>query len=643
MGVPVTSIGYGALAMNPNLVNVQISLGIVSLGELAFYGCENLKSVTFPASLMDYVEGTFDECHGLEAIIVDEDNPSYSSADGVLFDKEFSKIILYPNGKPETVYEIPSTVRIIGNGAFFRCTSLTNVTIPDGALEIEDNAFYGCTGLTEIVVPFGVTSIGIRAFTQCYSAQSILIPGSVTTIGYEAFKLCIELTEIMIPASVISIGHGPFRDSTQLETIFVDPENAFYSSQDGVLYDESLTRLIAYPVGSTQTDFVVPASVTSIDGWAFLNCDAIETVTLPDGLTGIGYEAFRDCPNLGTMIIPASVSAMGANVFISSMNAELLVVSPSQPAGWDSLWNAENLPVTWGYVVWQPTLTFETDGGTAVESITQKEGSPLTAPPDPTKEGFLFAGWFTDSDLTIPYSFSTMPGTDIVVYAKWNPVVVETDFTFLLKEDQTYEVTGYTGTDTVLSIPSEYLGASVTSIGNLAFQNNPSITSVTIPSTVTHIGNRAFYNCDGIVNFEMPDTVLTMGDYLFAYSSGLTNVTLSQSLTTIRNSTFEGCPNLAHVSIPEGVTAIEAWAFQGCRSLTSFTIPAGVTRILYTAFGGCTGLTSIIIPIGVTEIQYNVFSSCSFLTIYCEATSQPEGWSSTWNPSSRPVVWGYGS
>ena len=101
--------------------------------------------------------------------------------------------------------------------------------------------------------------------------------------------------------------------------------------------------------------------------------------------------------------------------------------------------------------------------------------------------------------------------------------------------------------------------------------------------------------------------------------------------------------NITSVVIPEGVTSIDNWAFQGCESLTRVVIPEGVTSIGESAFEGCSSLTSVVIPEGVTSIGDDAFQGCESLAIYCEAEKQPEGWHYYWNPSDRPVVWGYKS
>ena len=112
-------------------------------------------------------------------------------------------------------------------------------------------------------------------------------------------------------------------------------------------------------------------------------------------------------------------------------------------------------------------------------------------------------------------------------------------------------------------------------------------------------------------------------------------------VTSIDNSAFHNCKSLTSIEIPNSVTSIGDYAFYNCLSLTSVDIPNSVTSIGDYAFYNCSSLTSVDIPNSVTSIGSSAFVYCDSLTIYCEASSQPEGWNSTWNYSNCTVVWGY--
>ena len=175
-------------------------------------------------------------------------------------------------------------------------------------------------------------------------------------------------------------------------------------------------------------------------------------------------------------------------------------------------------------------------------------------------------------------------------------------------------ITGYTGAGGAITIPSKLGGYPVTAIGNKAFYDCDTLTSVTIGSSVTTIGNYAFYGCNSLTSVTIGNKVTTIGDYAFYYCNSLTSVTIPNSVTAINEGTFYSCSNLASVTIGSSVTSIGDYAFRYCDSLTSVTIPNNVTAIGACAFDKCVGLESVTLGDSVLRIGTNAFYGCNSLT-----------------------------
>lgn len=183
----VTSIGEGAFDYCTALKSITIPNSVTSIGRGAFVLCTSLTSVTIPKSVTSIGDDPFGYCTALKSISVDSANANFSSLNGVLFNKNRTKIIQYPGGKTGSTYSIPKSVTIIGNDAFSYCNALTSVTIPNSVTEIGDWAFQDCNNLKSITIPNSVTSIGRASFGSCESLKSITIPNSVTSISGSAF------------------------------------------------------------------------------------------------------------------------------------------------------------------------------------------------------------------------------------------------------------------------------------------------------------------------------------------------------------------------------------------------------------------------------------------------------------------------
>ncbi|GAB6390787.1 MAG: leucine-rich repeat protein [Treponematales bacterium] len=145
-------------------------------------------------------------------------------------------------------------------------------------------------------------------------------------------------------------------------------------------------------------------------------------------------------------------------------------------------------------------------------------------------------------------------------------------------------------------------------------KDNQYIKGVVPPSALTSIGNDAFFNCTSLTSVTIPAGVTSIGNRAFSYCTSLTNVTVPAGVTSIGTGAFSRCTSFTSVTIPDSVTSIGILAFAYCSSLTSVTIPASVTSIKNGVFAGCTSLTSVTIPAGVTSIGNDAFYACDSLT-----------------------------
>ena len=258
---------------------------------------------------------SFWNCPRLTEIAVDEANPYLTSADGVLFSKDMTALLCYPLGREDDAYTVPEGVKEIGENAFCNCRNLKTVSLPRGLETVGVWAFMDCGGLTEVSLPEGLKEIGVAAFSGCCSLERADLPESLVTLGASAFYDCGKLTSAYIPAGLASWGGNAFGNCDSLVSFTVSPDNAAFTSVDGVLFNKDMTALLHYPAGREDTSCAVPEGVAEIGESAFENAAALKEIALPETLTKIGERAFSGCAALETATVPGSVKQIGYSAF----------------------------------------------------------------------------------------------------------------------------------------------------------------------------------------------------------------------------------------------------------------------------------------------------------------------------------------
>ena len=301
---------------NNTTYNIQLFIIMKKLTTLFLFALLS----TLMASAQTLIDGVYYNLIAKQAEVTSGDTkytgnvtiPESFTYNGVTYSVTSIEYYAFYNCSGLTSVTIPNSVTSIGYCAFYFCSGLTSVTIPNGVTSIEDFAFSFCSGLTSVTIPNSVTSIEHCAFQCCSSLTSIEIPNSVTSIGGGAFHNCSGLTSVTIPNSVTSIGSEAFSGCSGLTSISVENGNEEYDSRDNcnAIIETASNTLIA---GCNNT--VIPNSVTSIREGAFYGCSGFTSITIPNSVTSIESRAFGNCSGLTSIEIPNNVTSIGSSTF----------------------------------------------------------------------------------------------------------------------------------------------------------------------------------------------------------------------------------------------------------------------------------------------------------------------------------------
>ncbi|MCR5706397.1 MAG: leucine-rich repeat domain-containing protein [Acholeplasmatales bacterium] len=601
------SDGYKISSLaNKSLKTITIPERVIEIGEKAFDDSKNLKTICISNTVKSIGRHAFDNCNGLENIYY---NGTIEDWLNIKFFDYASNPMRYANN----FYILDSNGDISFNDNKY--TLLTKLVIPECVSEIKEYQFYRCKSITSVTLHQGITKIGKGAFSGCYrlfeiynmssldihegyenngeiaqharvihtdineeSVITILDNGLVfaytNSLGYllgyigiktsinlpetftyndmiveeyaindYAFNGCKSLTNINLAESITRIGSASFMGCVGLKSIEI-PDSVKYIGENAF---EGCTSLESATLSN---------SITSINNGLFYGCSSLKEISIPDNVLSIGNAAFEGCMSLLNVVIPASCKSIGYAAFYDCRRL---------------------MSITLGEGV--ETIGFLAFDGCA-RLVEIYNLSSLYIVPHTTSNGCV--GKYA-------YKIHTS------LKEKSITTIDSNGFMFAYTNNRGYLI-GYNGDECDLTLPEgfSFENATIDSyyINDYAFWDMDSIKSINIGDSVEQIGNAAFWSCDNLKTVEISDSCKSIGDNAFCDCINLKTITLP-NIKAINSYTFYNCESLENITLPNTLETIGYSAFYGCSSLINIIIPSNVKSIRNYAFRGCSKLIEI--------------------------------------------------
>ncbi len=527
----IKSLGDFAFEGITTINSITIPDTVELIGASAFADCTKLATVNFGKSVKSVSGYAFKGCTALASYVVSDENSTYSSVDGVLFNKEKTTLIQYPVAKTDSSYELPASVKIIASSAFNGCGSLTSLAFPDSIKTIEDGAFDM-----------------IFYNSDC---EKVLEPTVENLVGCTYNKIDGKWTkQAPTPSEDPSEDLAKCGDNATFEfdsnsgTLTINGSGTMFDYADGTIPWDSFKGAIR--------SVVIGESVTSISSYAFSDCTSLTSVTIPDSVTSIGVSAFRNCTGLKELSLPASLDTVRSN---------------DNPI-FEGCVNIEKFTFTAGDGTW-----YSYDTGSS-QSVSLRNNSRILNDNSIIKSSELPNYKYT------PWQLSRSALTYVVISDGVTSIGDSAfkDCTAInsLSISNTVTTIGDSAFTDCTALTSIAIPDSVSSIGESAFKDCSSLTSVSLPDSVSSIGESVFNGCGSL-------TTLKLSENSSKYCS-LNGVLYNKDMTELiwypagnTNTSFK---------VPDGVKSIGAHAFQENTHLTSITIPKSVISIADSAFSG---------------------------------------------------------
>ena len=628
---------------------------ITTIGDMAFYGCENLQIIY---GSMNYLEVSkigayaFYGCDGLRGIVLEAGDLEE------IGDYAFSSNVFYNSDEDEWDRYVTT-----GSGDY-SVYFLSDEPVYDGKHWYQKSYYPTIWG----------SECDINDHSDSKSSKK----ATCTEYGYEIHTcgVCGEKAAYYYEPLGHTVNDWVFDESTHKDYGECSVCGEHVEREHMLIYDLRASGM-SYSVRAGEDlkgDIEIPSTyngkpVTYIDTSAFKGRTSLTSIVIPDSVTSMGYDAFKGCSSLTSVTIGDNVTTIGSSAFYGCSSLTSVVIPDSVTSINTSVFN--------GCI----SLTSVTigDGVTYIDSNAFNGCTSLTdvVIPDSVttigSEAFYDCSGLTSIAIgngvtTIGHSAfahcNNLTSVYITDIANWCNIVFVDNLSYPMN---------YAGGNLYLNdelVTELVIPDGVTSISDYAFFRCSSLTSVVIPDSATSIGNWSFYRCTSLTSVTIGDGVTTIGYAAFQNCIRLTGVVMPDSVTTIDNGAFSSCLGLTSAVIGNNVTSIGEWAFSHCSRLVitvaegnttyyvednclieretgkiifanqNASISSNATAIGTGAFGGIYA-APIKIPLSVTTIEPLAFDKCENLVLHVEAPSKPEGWADDWNDGSVTVVWGY--
>ena len=506
----VRSIASDAFADCTRLTSIVIPNSVTSIGQGAFRGCSGLVNMTIP-----FVGGTAGKTS----------SDTYQYPFGYIFGTTS-----YTGGTSTKQYYYGSSTSSDTYTYYYIPASLRSVTVTGG--EILYGAFYNCSALTSIALPNGATGIGSYAFYN-FGPAAVVIPNSVTTIGKNAFKNS-GVTSVTIGTGVENVGINAFAYCSGLTSITWNAVNCADCASSSVDY--------VFRSCSNVTSISVGSGVTSIPAYAFAGCSGLSSVAIGNSVSSIGNSAFNGCSGNFSLVIPNSVATIGNSAFKSSGVTSVTVGAGVENVGINAFAYCSGLTsITWNAVNCADCASSSVD--------------------------YVFRSCSNVTSISVGNSVETLPAyafvgcTELTSVSLGNHVTNIGNYAFYncsgafsLVIPNSVETIGSYAFSGCSGITEVVIPDSVTTLGSYAFGSCYSLVSVSIGNGVTTVSSDAFWYCTGLVSVSLGNNVETIKSYAFAYCSSLSSITIPASVTAIEYSAFQDCSALstAYFACPDG-------------------------------------------------------------------------------------------